>query len=288
MKILVGYDGSEHADEALRFARSLAAIEGAEIHVVAALDYAPPPIAVDAYERAVHERFEEVFARAASVLDGAPFEPRPVRDSSPARALNDRAEHEGADLIVLGSTHHGPLGRVYPGSVAERLLNGAPCPVVVVPRGYSPDRPGLGLVGVGYDGSPESRAALAAAKRFAKSLDAELELIGVVRPLAPASPVVAAGGAAQVEAALRERLREALTEAAEEIDCEFEVTTALLEGDPAAALAARGVELDLLVLGSRGYGPIRRALLGSVSAAVARTAPCPVLIVPREWDGGVI
>ncbi|HEY8466257.1 MAG TPA: universal stress protein [Solirubrobacterales bacterium] len=285
MRILVGYDGRENGDDALRFARELAAIEGAQLHVVAALDYAPLPIAVDAYERALEEHFDEIFERAAQVLGETPFERRPVSDGSPARALNDRAEHEEADLIVVGSTHRGRLGRVYPGSVADRLLNGAPCPVVVVPRGYAPERPGLGLVGVGYDGSPESRTALASARHFAKALDAELELIGVVPPI-PSVPPVWAGTAADVEVAMRERLEEALARAAEEIDCEFEVSTALLEGDPAAALAARGVELDLLVLGSRGYGPIRRALLGSVSAAVARTAPCPVLVIPRGWGEG--
>ena len=58
--------------------------------------------------------------------------------------------------------------------------------------------------------------------------------------------------------------------------------TKLAEGDPAAVLADQGVELDLLVLGSRGYGPVRATLLGAVSAEVMRTAPCPVVVTPRE------
>lgn len=55
-------------------------------------------------------------------------------------------------------------------------------------------------------------------------------------------------------------------------------------GDPAAVLAEHGVEADLLVVGSRGHGPLRRALLGGVSA-VTGAAPCPVIVVPRSNGG---
>jgi nucleotide-binding universal stress UspA family protein len=60
------------------------------------------------------------------------------------------------------------------------------------------------------------------------------------------------------------------------------ITVAEGEGDPAEILAERSRALDLLVIGSRGYGPVRHALIGNVSTTVMRTAPCPVLIVPRS------
>jgi nucleotide-binding universal stress UspA family protein len=63
------------------------------------------------------------------------------------------------------------------------------------------------------------------------------------------------------------------------------VETLLKHGDPAATLEAQGVEVDLLVIGSRGYGPFRRALLGGVAAEVMRSAPCPVIVVPRASAG---
>ncbi|MGZ5314181.1 MAG: universal stress protein, partial [Solirubrobacterales bacterium] len=59
----------------------------------------------------------------------------------------------------------------------------------------------------------------------------------------------------------------------------------LKEGDPAATLSEQGAELDLIVIGSRGYGPVRAALLGAVSAQLVRTAPCPVLVTPRASGG---
>ena len=84
---------------------------------------------------------------------------------------------EGADAIVLGSTHRGPLGRVLVGSVAERLLTGAPCGIVVAPRGYGEGDPaGLPrVIAVGFDGSPESRRALAQASELAQACGAPFE-----------------------------------------------------------------------------------------------------------------
>jgi nucleotide-binding universal stress UspA family protein len=60
------------------------------------------------------------------------------------------------------------------------------------------------------------------------------------------------------------------------------VTASPDEGDPAEVLARRSRDLDLLVIGSRGYGPVRHALIGNVSTTVMRTAACPVLVVPRS------
>ena len=64
----------------------------------------------------------------------------------------------------------------------------------------------------------------------------------------------------------------------------MEASGRLLDGDAVGELAEASAELDLLVLGSRGYGPVRRVLFGSVSRALARYAACPVVVVPRGAD----
>jgi len=84
-----------------------------------------------------------------------------------------------------------------------------------------------------------------------------------------------------MEVVLHDRGRDIQRRAELELPASLEVEFSLEDGDPPHALARHGVELDLLVIGSRGHGPLRRTLLGGVSAEVMRAAPCPVLAVPR-------
>jgi len=280
-KIVIGFDGSEGSEDALQLGKALGRAEGAELVVAAALPYDPLPIAVETYDQALAEHFDELFAQAENQLPGVEFVRRELRDASPGHALTDVADAEGADMIVLGSTHRGKVGRVYPGSVGERLLNGAPCAVAIAPRGYARrEHYGLGTIGVGYDGTEESQLALAEAEHLAEQLGASLRLIAIVPPV----PVTASRiGHTEVgyTDVLRQHFRDVLDVGASKLGYATALETVLEEGEPAAVLAAQGVELDLLVIGSRGYGPVRRALLGGVSAEVMRTAPCPVIVVPR-------
>ena len=183
----------------------------------------------------------------------------------PARELREAAEAERADLIVIGSSHRGTMGRVYPGSVGDHLLHHAHCAVAVAPRGYARgDHYGFGIAGVGFDGRPESQRALALGRRLAAQLGARLRIVAV-------------GG--ELEAKLEDAAAFARLPDAE--GHVIEVDPVLREGDPAEVLADEGVELDLLVVGSRGHGAILRTMLGSVGSHVIRTCPCPVMVVPR-------
>ena len=120
---------------------------------------------------------EYLRADAQSLLDRAAAGVEGIGDRAPRRSPTRRrrarctrlAERIGAALVVVGSTRRGPVGRVVPGSTGERLLHGSPCPVAIVPRGYARGRSDR-TVGVGYDGSDESEAALAAACQVARTL----------------------------------------------------------------------------------------------------------------------
>ncbi len=159
---------------------------------------------------------------------------RVLPDTSPARALHEICEEDGARLLVLGSS----------GPIALAALHHAPCPVLIVRRGL-PWR----TVGVGFDGSPESLHAREVADAVARAAGARLIPLTVVRD----------GHGAPAP------------------DDDVEALT----GKPAQALAERAGGLDLLVVGSRGWGPVRRLLLGSTSEQVVRDAPSSVLVVPR-------
>ena len=96
-----------------------------------------------------------------------------------------------------------------------------------------------------------------------------------------AAIVLEADLAVELGEALRREYQQRLDEAMSALGSEISADGGLAEGDPAAILAERGSRLDLLVIGSRGYGAIRSALLGGVSAQVIRSAPCPVLVTLR-------
>jgi nucleotide-binding universal stress UspA family protein len=172
------------------------------------------------------------------------------------------------------------IDRVFPGSTANRLLSGSPVAVAVAPVGYADRQPEGDAVGCGYDGSPAAREALKWAAEFARQGRRALRVLAVQRQLAFGHVgVTGAFGAKSANDELRAELAEDLEQAVAELPIES-VESEILEGDPVQRLAESSAGVALLVLGSRGYGPMRTVLLGSVSAGVVRTAACPVLVVP--------
>jgi nucleotide-binding universal stress UspA family protein len=278
-KIVVGFDGSDEAHDGMRLAQALALGTGAELIVGAAFGpiLAGPGVDLPALEA---DYFTDVFAKAEDELGGTSFERRELREASAPRGLGQLAEEEGADVIVIGSAHRGKVGRVLFGSTGERLLYGAPCAVAVAPRGYAGcERLGKGTIGVAYDGSPESRMALEGALALATVLGGELRLITVVSDWS--FVLVHPGASDGYMDVVCGHYRDVQNAALERIGDGPKAEAILEQGEPAAAITASAVDLDLLVIGSRGYGPVRRTLLGAVSAEVMRTSPCPVVVVPR-------
>jgi nucleotide-binding universal stress UspA family protein len=141
----------------------------------------------------------------------------------------------------------------------ERLLPDAPCPVAVAPRGYNGGD--IRRIGVVHDGSPEAGAAVRAAESLALELAAALTVYCVVESASPSTDL----------------LHGVLDNAPRCLKPEW----LLVHGVPAAEIAGRayGV-IDLLLVGSGGCGPVRRALLDDVTGAVVREAGCPVVVVP--------
>jgi nucleotide-binding universal stress UspA family protein len=236
---------------------------------------------VAGYEENDRGEDARVLAERIVERDGGELKVIHVEKGSPWDALQALAEKGEADLIVLGSTHHAALGSVAPGAVAEHLLHGARCRLVIAPKGYaeqdhSQDR--LRVVAVGYDGMAESQAALDEAATLARKFGASMRVIGVMTPVPPMGAVAAAQAGGEAGPDFQTRLHQAVAE----LEPELRALPVIERGDPVAKLidhAEMGV--DLLVLGSRGFGPVMRLLIGSVSSRVIRGAACPVLVVPR-------
>ncbi len=230
-----------------------------------------------------NERGEDARVLAERIVerDGGELKVVHVEKGSPADALQALAESGEADLIVLGSTHHAHLGSVSPGSVAEHLLHGARCRLLIAPKGYgdadhSEDR--LRVAAVGFDGMAESYAALDEAAKLVTKFGGSLRVIGVATPV----PAMGVGAAAQAGAESGPDFQTQLNNAVAELPPELRPLPVFERGDPVEKLLeAAEMGVDLLVLGSRGFGPVMRLLIGSVSSRVIRVAPCPVLVVPR-------
>jgi nucleotide-binding universal stress UspA family protein len=285
--IVVGYDGLERSHDALALASLLARTLDADLIVVSAITYAPSEVGISEYERAVREDTERLAQEASTALEGARVETLGRPAASPASMLHDVAEERDAAAIVIGSTHRSALGRVLPGSVGDRLLSAGPCAVAVAPHGFAEAPTSeLATIGIGYDASPESRRALSDAAELAGAAGAALQVVSVLVPWSAAVQGWAGLGPAPYvpvdeSDVLREELERELAAAVGSLPDQLDAEGKLVEGDPARALTEVSTELDLLVLGSRGYGPLKRTLLGGVSAAVMREAECPVLVVPR-------
>ena len=180
--IIAGVDGRAESRDAVELASALARGSDAQLEIVAVLDYNPVPIDIEPYEVALREHFAAIFKLVDEAKPALKYRRHDLTGSSPPRALSEMAESLDAKLIVLGSTHRGPLGRVLPGSVGDRLLNGGPRAIAIAPRGYADGEPQIKRIGVGFNGGEESQNALSFATELAETLTAELRLIAVVEP----------------------------------------------------------------------------------------------------------
>lgn len=208
---------------------------------------------------------------------------RMVSDVSAPRALHALAEEIDPRLLVVGSTSRAHLGRVLPGSTAERVIAGASCPVALAPRGY--ERRPIRTVAVGFADTPEGRAALAAGHALALRAGAVLRVIAAVHASGAIDIAFAQGtpplrGIA-LEGHARSEHRAALAEAVDALPGGVTIEQELHVDDPAEVLVRISAHVDVLVCGSRGYGPVRSLLLGGVTRRVVAAAHCPVLVLPQ-------
>jgi nucleotide-binding universal stress UspA family protein len=290
MSAIIGHDGSESGDDAATLGAQLALTTGETAVVVAVYPEENPigPGRVDAeWVAYMRGHAEEALERARAFLAGrgVQAEYRVIGSSSAAHGLDDVAEAQGASMIVVGSSLRGARRRISPGSTGERLLHGASCPVAVAPRGMH-ERPAdvpIRRIGVVYVDSPEAGEALRVAADLASKTGASLTLYTVVAPRSEVfAPVIGRDAEVSFLAAVREGARAALDQALASLPAGVQAREELLEGDVVDELASLDErDVDLLVCGSRGYGPVRRVLLGGVSRRLIRRAACPLVMVPR-------
>jgi nucleotide-binding universal stress UspA family protein len=290
--ILAGYDPRARDRAPIDFGVALAELTGARL-IVAAVQAGEPvmgvfpgtalPYAVESVDHDLVPDCQEALDEIAPDLRGRgiTFECRAIDGLSAARALQQAAEAADVALLVVGA---GRL-RVFR-STAQRLLHGAPCPVAVVRRKWRP-RP-LRTIGAAVAGAGADRDVICAAHALARLARAKLRVWTVVRVTAATYARTEPGGAVRpaqdVEreyGALASRDLERSVAALRDVELEI----GALAGDPAEKLIELSDQVDVLVCGSRGHGPVLAALLGSVSRVLVAEAHCPLIVLPHGVSG---
>lgn len=271
--LLIGVDEHEGGRDAIALARELVAEDG---ELTLAYVHGGYPVIArgssDAFEASERERAREILEKARGEA-GIDAQLRCIGETSVGRGLHMLAERIHADLIVVGSSRRGLLGRVFLGDDTRAALDGAPCAVAIAPAGYTEHPKVMREIGVAYNGSPESVHALAVGRTLAAETSAKLSAFEAV-----AVPTYAFFGA---PSPISEVIDLAVKEALDRISALGGVEAHAVYGYPVEELAVYSASLDLLVVGSRDYGPVGRLVHGSTTHHLARSARCPLLILTR-------
>lgn len=277
-RVLIGYDGSDGGRDAIALA-TLLAERDAEFLLV---DVIPPVGLFTPHPRRLEDeeppQSRGFFLEALRDLPGRRVETRTYVANSAARVLTEIAAEEGFDLIAIGPCYPGIVGRILLGSVGTGLMHGAAAPVAAATRGLAGHhRHAIREIGVAWDGSPEAREAILHAEVLARRESARLRVVTVdVRE-------TTLPGAMGWEPSVPKTPAEVLEEGMASISPDLTVEGRLVSGGSIAAAIAEecGTRVDLLVLGSRGYGAFDRVLVGSVGSGLLHRLRCSLLAVPR-------
>jgi nucleotide-binding universal stress UspA family protein len=284
VRIAVGVAGYPEGQDAAALGVAIAGVTGAELMLVAVHPPAIFPVPPSLQWKSLREEAERSLRE---VRDSVAPDARIVAetDLSIPRALRRAVRRKHRDLLIVGSSRHAPAGHVRVGKRMRQLLGHVDCALAFAPKGLA-KQPGFRLhrIGVGYDGGPEADAALAWASSIAVAAEAELCVRAVVDDRVPVLLRSALQGLVAVE------WRDVVEEEASRLRRQATAATAVTGAEvrievtcrrPAEALIALSENVDLVVIGSRRWGPAARVLMGSTGEGLLQRAACPVVTVPR-------
>jgi nucleotide-binding universal stress UspA family protein len=297
-RILCPIDFSDHARHAVEHATMLARWYDSTITVLyvqpfimtaasAAVTPTLPPSVAAARDRQETLASMRTFLR--DLADGDVSMECELMEGTAAPVILERAQTLPSDLIVMGTHGHSGFERLVLGSVTERVLRKASCPVLSVPprvHGVSHRPPVFTRILCAIDFSECSLNALRYAMAMAQEADAHLTVLHVME-MSPEVEEFLSGGldilrdyTVRARSSREERLRAIVPEAVR-VYCTVE--TVLAEGKPSREILREAAERrsDLIVIGIHGRGAMDRLFFGSTAQHVVREAICPVLTLRR-------
>lgn len=292
MKILIGYDGSPHAEAVLTDLRRAGLPRKVEARIVSVSEeWIPAPASIGGVTTSFPESESEAqdealkLARSAKAVLKTLFPDWQIHaeaaTGSPGNILVWKSEEWEPELIVVGSQGRTALGRFFFGSVSQKVLHQADCSVRIARPSRKDLTAPIRLI-VGVDGSSDSNAAVRAitTRHWPKGSEAYV-VCGMWVPPPMASEQMAieiekwmadekTRSAAAVEAAVK-RLQ----------GIGLSAFSVMKEEEPKGLLCAEAElrDADCIFVGAKGMGRLERALIGSVSSAVAMRAHCSVEVV---------
>ena len=281
--IAVGCDGSPGGRDAVALGAAIASMTGARLSLVGVFPPSFLPIAGTSDRKTLRTQATRALRRERDLL--APDASiHTIADASVARALRHYADRAHADLVIVGSSRRAPAGHVAIGRHGRQLLYDAPFALGLAARDLHRGEFRLGVIGVGYDGGREAEVALSTAADLARAAGARLEVRRVVEDRVP---VLSADAWVELADWSHERMWEparcealaAAQQASDELGVVTEVSATV--GDPGYEMRELSGALDLVVVGSRRWGPVARLVTGGVGETLVRDASCSILIVPR-------
>jgi nucleotide-binding universal stress UspA family protein len=291
MTIIAGFSSSRQGSAPLNLAAQLSRTTGEKVIATAIVERALPA-GVDAiedqYQGYVSAKAAASLERVVESAGGDGVSVIVHESSSIPMGLMELVDQHGADLVVVGSSSSGLLGRVALGSVTESLVHTAAVPVAIAPRGYPSSPVPIKRLTVAYGGAADAVGLIETSAELARQWSVQLRIASFT-----VRPPTTFGGSIESSAenlVIQQWTRKTMDAAIKQLN-EARRTVAIPDVD---VVIGAGIEWgnavdniawesgDMLLLGSGAAGPMAQVFLGSAASKILRHAPVPVMILPRR------
>jgi len=286
MKVLIAYDGSDCADAAIAELPRAGLPDEVEFMVLSVIEnWLPPPSGLEIVQHIDRDQeFKLLAMQAANRLRemAAGWTAKAeLSVGAPASQILEKAEQWKPDLIVMGAHGRTALGRFFFGSVSQKVLHEANCPVRVArePEQKS-DRP-LRLL-IGFDGSSGATETLRVVTARKWPAGTEARVVYAAWPSLEFASKPMVGQIADWLADEDLKIKRKIDDVVRDLNAAGLNTSSVIKAENPKQLLINEAEswkADCIFVGARGLGTLERLRLGSVSSAIAARADCSVEVV---------
>jgi nucleotide-binding universal stress UspA family protein len=292
MTIIAGFSSSRQGSAPLNLAAQLARTTGEKIIAAVVVERALPagvdPIE-DEYRGFLASRAGASLERVVDQVRGDLDISVTIHQSgSISHGLTELAGQHGADVVVVGSSSSGLLGRIALGSVTERLVHTSKVSVALAPRGYPSSPVPIQRLTAAYGGAADAVGLIAASAELAQQWKVRLRIASFTVP-----PFTMFGGSMErspEELVVQQWTSRTMDAAAKQLN-DARAKLSIPDVDVVIGTGTEWREAvdniawetgDLLLLGSGAAGPMAQVFLGTAASKILRHAPVPVVIVPKR------